>query len=116
VRGEERRMGYYTRYEAEAMNDSMELDMAMMAKDMDLGQLIGTYTNGYENPFDDRCKWYDHMTDMARFSKDFPNVTFKLSGEGEEMPDLWVAYFRNGKGYKEKATITYAPFDEGKMK
>lgn len=107
-------MGYYTRYEIEAMNDSMELDMALMSRDMDLEHLIASYT-GYENPFDDTCKWYDHMIDMGQFSKDFPNVTFKLSGEGEEMTDLWVAYFRNGKSYKEKAVITYAPFDAGKM-
>lgn len=108
-------MGYYTRYEVEALNNSLELDMALMGHDTDLEHLIGNYTNGYENPFDDRCKWYDHMMDMERFSKDFPNVTFKLSGEGEEMPDLWVAYFRNGKSYKEKAKITFDPFYESKL-
>lgn len=108
-------MGYYTRYEVEAMNDSMELDMATMGEDMPIEELIGTYTGGYSNPFEESCKWYDHMVDMDRFSKDFPNVTFKLTGTGEESGDMWVAYFRNGKSYKEKAKITYDPFSESKL-
>lgn len=108
-------MGYYTSYSVEAMNDSMELDMALMARETDLEHLIGSYTGGYENPFGDSCKWYEHMADMERFSKNFPSVTFKVTGEGEETGDLWEAFFRNGESYKQTAMITYAPFDEEKL-
>jgi hypothetical protein len=69
---------------------------------------------GYD-PFGDECKWYDHEEEMYRFSKEYPNVVFELSGKGEKNHDLWKKYFKNGKMQMSEAIITYEPFDESKL-
>lgn len=50
--------------------------------------------------------WYDHEQDMMKFSKKYPNTTFRLTGEGEEQGDVWVKFFKNGQVQGRKATIT----------
>ena len=35
------------------------------------------------------AKWYEYQEDMCALSKQFPNVIFCLSGEGEDAEDLW---------------------------
>jgi hypothetical protein len=62
------------------------------------------------------CKWYDHETDMREISEQYPDVTFVLSGEGEEAGDLWKKYFRNGKMHACSVFITYEAFDEAKLR
>lgn len=54
---------------------------------------------------EESCKWYEHDTDMIEMSKDFPNVLFKLHGEGEEVGDIWDSYYLNGKSQDHKAKI-----------
>ena len=67
------------------------------------------------NPFDEQCKWYEHTEDMCRLSKEYPNVLFTLTGNGEESEDMWVKYFMNGKVQVENAVITYGKFDPKKL-
>jgi len=69
---------------------------------------------GY-NPFDDSCKWYKHESDMASFSKKYPESLFVLKGEGEESEDIWIKYFLNGKMQTAEAKITFEEFDESKL-
>ena len=64
----------------------------------------------------DECKWYDHEADMKIFSALFPEVLFMLRGEGEESEDIWMKYFQAGKMQIAKATISFEPFDEKKLK
>jgi hypothetical protein len=68
------------------------------------------------NPFGDKCKWYDHEDDMRNVSKNFKDVLFVLTGNGEEAKDMWVKYFLNGKMQVENAVITYGEFDKNKLK
>lgn len=51
------------------------------------------------------CKWYEWKEDMIKLSKQFPEVCFKLHGEGEENGDIWDAYFLKGKSQVKKAKI-----------
>lgn len=100
-------MGYYTKYELETIPYSNEAWEVINEDD-------GTYYAVQE--YADSCKWYDHEMDMKELSKQFPNVVFKLKGEGEEAGDLWHKYFKNGKVQVCEAKIVYDKFDESKLK
>lgn len=64
----------------------------------------------------DSCKWYEHEKEVSAFSKIYPDVLFKLSGEGEESGDIWKKYFKNGKVQTCRVVMTFPPFDEAKLK
>lgn len=61
-------------------------------------------------------KWYDSDRDVARFSRKYPELIFKLHGEGEENDDLWNRYFVDGQMQVCEAKITYDEFDPAKLK
>lgn len=52
-------------------------------------------------------KWYEWESDMAEFSKDFPESWFVLYGEGEERDDMWKAMIHNGHVKVSYAHIYY---------
>lgn len=64
---------------------------------------------------DEVYKWYDNENDMLLLSKEFPDVLFKLHGEGEDNEDIWNKYFMNGKMQYCPAKIVYEPFDKNKL-
>ncbi len=49
--------------------------------------------------------WYDHEEDMLVISKQYPETTFKLSGEGEENDDIWAKFFKKGKVVERRAEV-----------
>jgi hypothetical protein len=53
---------------------------------------------------------------MNEISKEYPNVIFELSGEGEESGDVWKNYYMNGKVQKCQARIVFDEFDENELK
>jgi len=63
----------------------------------------------------DTCKWYSYQTDMAEFSKEYPQYLFTLEGEGEEQGDHWKLYCNNGKSQLCLAIVTFEPFDPKKL-
>lgn len=70
---------------------------------------------GYRISFNEDHKWYEWKEHMAELSVHFPEVEFKISGEGEETDDLWRATFKNGMMWIGNAVITYPEFDESAM-
>ena len=62
------------------------------------------------------CKWYYHEKHCLSVSKRYPNELITLKGVGEEYPDIWVKYFKNGKMQESRAKIVFDDFDEGKLK
>lgn len=98
-------MGYYTEYKLEIINGDESVDYKK-----EIGEI-----SGYENVESDPIKWYDNVRDMKTLSNKYPDVLFKLNGNGEENGDIWVSYFKNGKCQYCKAEITFAEFDESKL-
>lgn len=98
-------MGYYTRYDFSVVGGG---DDKTDYKE----ELVKRLPYDY---FDCQITWVNWSRDLMNFSKEYPDVLFLLSGEGEENADLWRAYFRNGKMQLCEAKITYDNFDENKL-
>jgi hypothetical protein len=108
-------MGYYTEYSLyiEAKTDiDAKFIMHNLFEDEDYARMALEE----DGSTGEACKWYDHEIDLISFSLKYPDVIFKLMGDGEESNDLWVKYFKNGKIQKCKGIINYEPFDESKLK
>jgi len=107
-------MGYYTNYTLKIHEGERRIqDILAEEFVQDEYNLEYIFDEGGEPC--DSCKWYDHEKEMRSFSKKYPDVTFVLSGEGEEAGDLWKKYFRNGKMHACSVFITYEAFDEAKL-
>ena len=60
--------------------------------------------------------WYSHQTDLAAITPNWPDQLFVLTGEGEEFPDFWKEYHRNGKVTALQGEVTYPEFQENMLK
>jgi hypothetical protein len=107
-------MGYYTRYEIQILRSEPALETAIAEKGGSLERFVASYA-GFDRPFDEARKWYDHERDMLRISCAFPGAMFMLSGEGEDSADLWREYYAGGKRLKIKAMIVWDEFDESNL-
>lgn len=121
-------MGYYTNFELtihegvadllavrDALDKVMDYDHSespfdIEDEDIHGGGTIGKIISG------DSMKWYDHDTECAIMSQSFPNVVFKLHGDGEESGDMWDAYYKNGKCQICRAKFVYPQYDPAKLK
>ena len=43
-------------------------------------------------------KWYDWVEDMSQLANEFPDVEFRLEGNGEDEADWWVALLKGKRG------------------
>lgn len=93
-------MGYYTKYELNCNPEKDEIDIVLNARKDDFYGITG----------DDECKWYDHEERMKELSKQFPDVIFVLSGEGEETGDVWRKKFVAGEMTTARAQIVFPDF------
>ena len=107
-------MGYYTCYtlEWEPKDQAVEEYIRQQQEEND-EFAYGIEPNG---EMADSVKWYDHEDDIKALSKQFPEIVFTLSGEGEEAGDVWKKYFKDGKVQVAQAEIVVAPFDPKKLK
>lgn len=105
-------MGYNTYFSLEV--DSNYEEVVDYLKVVDYGYYLSARL--LEDPDSvDSMKWYHHDDDMEHLSQQFPDTLFTLQGVGEEYPDIWRKYYKNGKGYKVMAEITFPPFDPSKL-
>jgi|WetSurMetagenome_2_1015567.scaffolds.fasta_scaffold767129_1 hypothetical protein len=109
-------MGYYTSYKLTLHEPSSfvgrEEELIGAFRKICDGAEFGLTEHGNTA---ESIKWYDHEDDLCKFSRMYPEVVFKLSGEGEESGDQWVLYVKNGKSQRCKAKITYEDYDEQKL-
>jgi len=105
-------MGYYSRHELSVVGDDTSGVISRLRD----------YSEDCRYAFDDdgnceeECKGYDIDDDITKFSKSYPDVLFILNTEGEESGDIHVSYYKDGKGYDQKAVITFPPFDISKLR
>lgn len=95
-------MGYYTDYDYGCNKQEIIEAIDQQGFDSDGGQIFGV-------------KWYDCFDDVLEVSKKFPDDLIIVEGVGEEFPDVWKAYFKNGKHYVEQATISFKAFEADKL-
>ncbi len=95
-------MGYYTRFELQILEgDDYNTDYKKEISEL----------SDYSYCFGDSIKWYDHKQDMINYSKNHPNTLFLLIGEGEEQPDMWREYYKNGLSHRIVGVMTFEDFD-----
>ena len=96
-------MGYYTSHQLYVKGIKSKDDFDALLRFMMENQLIYYafdqgyyYTDKHEAYFGswDSVKWYTHENDMIAVSKEFPEMTFKLEGHGEDFDDIWVEYYK----------------------
>jgi hypothetical protein len=106
-------MGYETRYNlvilsGDTHRNDGEPIISVLKNECEYAN-FALYDNGVCR---ESAKWYEHEADMAKFSKQYPDTLFMLSGEGDDSDDLWRMYCKNGKTQKCRAVISYEPMDE----
>jgi len=99
-------MGYYTSHKLEVIEGDNELISILRGYEKEVAYAIGGNGETAES-----CKWYNHESDLRRFSAIHPQALFKLSGEGEDSGDIWIEYYRAGKMQRCTAKITFDEFD-----
>lgn len=50
-----------------------------------------------KSPYAEWVIWYEHDDDMMEMSRRYPELTFVLTGAGENPGDEWKKYYKNGK-------------------
>ena len=110
-------MAYYTYYSLEVQKVKNITDYNNLVDTLRANELLDgdvfdvcayhhdeqtAYFNAYG-----RCKWYNHSFDMVNISRQFPDMVFKLCGDGEESEDMWHEYFHNGTTEECHAQIIF---------
>ncbi len=101
-------MGYLTTYSLDVINQTDDIDH--------ITQVSQQSAYECDDIFQDSLKWYDHEDDMKKYSKQYPDLIFKLLGEGEESGDIWIKYFKNGKMQRCDAKIIFDEYNESLLK
>ena len=97
-------MGYYTTYRLQCSPvknvDIAESIQNWLTEHGVIGYALDEFSDYYNHSLiisdHEPVKWYEFNDDMIELSEAFPEVTFKLHGEGEESGDIWDRYYLNG--------------------
>lgn len=102
-------MGYYTTYSLKVTNEDNSVNGII--EELRNYSEYCRYSISQSGSSLESTKWYEHEKELREFSKFFPEVLFKLSGEGEESGDLWIEYYKNGKMQRCEPKITFDDFN-----
>ena len=98
-------MGYYTYYqvswskhEDESIDEAIEkkfneitgIDEETLGWDYDVWDAGDRYTLVFH------AKWYGWGDDICKLSETYPDITFEVSGDGEDSEDLWKSVWKKG--------------------
>lgn len=102
-------MGYYTRFVGGVSGPVAAMEE--FYNDLRLGGKFSSYQLGLDFWTDsgdyDTMKWYDWKDDVNNFSLSYPDLTFTIEGEGEEQPDMWKSWTRNGVTVVVQGVVTF---------
>lgn len=91
-------MGYYTDFYLQATPVTEDQFHSIDSALQELRSMREAYfddgTGYWENTED---TWYQSFDDMVEVSRHFPEVTFTLTGYGDQRDDQWIDYFKNGQ-------------------
>lgn len=108
-------MGYYTDYQPDIDNaDFPQSKLEEIGKTVRSMENVDFYDWGDGSWSADGQKWYEQEEDMYKLSLQFPDVRFRLHGNGEDQDDLWDEYWQNGSYQHCHAYIP--SFDPNQMK
>lgn len=108
-------MGYYTYYTCYVIDeDSYGKEKIKQAANRLAEILYGEKPSKEVQDFEFICengemKWYEYEDNMKKLSKEFPDMVFELSGNGEDEEDFWKEYFLNGESCYCSGHIEYDP-------
>ena len=123
-------MGYYTVYNLNAFDTKDDAiqnnDDKISKKSWDAAKTLATYdyfdedryneSFGKFNPFYfvnvEEMKWYGYNSDMRNLSLEYPDLWFRLDGDGENYDDKWVSIFHNGICSTIQIQYYWPEFDE----
>ena len=63
-----------------------------------------------KNFFEEPIKWYDHIEDMIKLSRVFPETLFILDGWGEELGDVWRELYMDGERVLADLMFSFSDF------
>ena len=63
-----------------------------------------------EDFFEEPIKWYDHVEDMIKLSKVFPETLFILDGWGEELGDVWRELYMNEERVRSEPMLVFSNY------
>jgi hypothetical protein len=103
-------MGYYTRFNITISDNTNICNIVER-----LCSISGYNWDYCDDEIYDFCKWYEHEHDMYLLSKEFPDIVFTVTGDGEESDDLWREYWKDGKVQNANRHIVYDEYNEDKL-
>ena len=114
-------MGYYTRFDFEVRTPVTRERAEQIVNRLntiigwedcfELADSEDTTLSTWSLETNGEMKWYDWEEDMSQLANEFPDVEFRLEGNGEDEGDWWVALF---KGKREQINYCSPPSDEWK--
>lgn len=90
-------MGYYTLY-CISLEDGKEEQYNRMLKDID-ALMECSEMSANECIYSD--KWYNYEADMESLSRNYPDITVRLKGYGDDRDDVWQTFWHNGRSFTE---------------
>jgi hypothetical protein len=108
------KMGYLTDYKLSIVKDDGKVSLKDIKEELEkITYYKFVLCADYLEKND--AKWSSNRKDMIKISKKYPNVVFKLQGNGENIDDFWISYYKNGKSQFAPGVIVYEDYDEGKL-
>ena len=100
-------MGYYTDFYLMIKPDQ-EIPDELLEEYIDDGG--STIEDIYESSYS--ANWIEWEREMIDISKKYPKLEFTLDGNGDDVDDVWRAFFKNGKNYYWCVEAHRPEFDE----